>query len=69
MYVNQKSLTDMTQLGGLGCLMPMVLGNEVFTYETPEEMIRKFQNQIGGTIVKPPQNAVVPRKHDIIKYK
>jgi hypothetical protein len=69
MSVNPKSLTDMTQSGGLGCLMPMVLGNEVFTYETPEEMVRKFQNQIGGTIVKPPSNAVVPRKHDIIKYK
>jgi hypothetical protein len=69
MSSNTKKLADMTQSGGLGCLMPIVLGSEIYSMETPMDAIKKFQSQLGGLIIKPPDNAVVSRKHEIIRLK
>jgi intein/homing endonuclease len=62
MTANPQKISELTNSGGLNCLLPVIYGSEITIIDTPEEQLRKFTNQLGGVQIKRP-NAVNQRKH------
>jgi hypothetical protein len=64
MSANPTKIAELANSGGLNCLLPVIYGSEITIINTPEEQLRRFTNQLGGTIIKRP-NAVSRIKHNL----